>query len=99
MRARLSSQVGEPDEQMSLFAALSAVVTDGDHPAQSVFDDDYEDDVDAGLDEQGDAIIPPQIDADAYTIDLIDLTSGLQGTLFGGGPTGDSTANSTAPQA
>jgi superfamily II DNA or RNA helicase len=89
----LDKQVGEPDEQMSLFAALSAVVTDGDHPVQSVFDDDYEDDVDAGLDEQGDAIMPVDVDPDAYTIDLIDLTSGLQGTLFSGGPTVDPAGN------
>jgi superfamily II DNA or RNA helicase len=39
----------ESVEQLSLFTALSAVVTDGPHPVWSVFDDDFEIELRAGL--------------------------------------------------
>lgn len=54
------------DEQLSLFAALSATIADGPHPIASVFDDGY--------DEVGDV---EENDADLFSIDDDDLLLAL----------------------
>ena len=75
------------DEQLSLFQALSAVVTDGAHRVGGVFDDDYED-VDAGLDEHGDVVQTTDMRADDLTIDLGELVAPLTGPAGGDPPSG-----------
>ncbi len=69
------------EEQLSLFAALSSVVTDVSR-IHDVFDSSYEDDVDAGLDENGDPVYAPDLDpslADDLTINLDALVIPLSG--------------------
>jgi superfamily II DNA or RNA helicase len=72
------SKLGPDDEQLSLFAALSAVVVDTQTAAPAgVFGDDYED-VDAGLDEHGEAIRGFELEGDDHlTIDLAELAAPL----------------------
>ena len=73
------------EEQLSLFAALSSVVTDVSR-IHDVFDSSYEDDVDAGLDENGDPVHPPELDpnlADDLTINLDALVIPLSGGRVG----------------
>ena len=75
------------EEQLSLFAALSSVVTDVSR-IHDVFDSSYEDDVDAGLDENGDPVheaAPGPGQSDGLTIDLEALILPLSGS----GPTGN----------
>ncbi len=77
-----SESLGDPDEQLSLFAALSSMVTDGpDAPIPNVFDDEYED-VDAGLDEHGEPIHHAELGNDELIVDLVELTAMLPGQLF-----------------
>ncbi len=76
------------DEQLSLFSALSAVVTDL-ASSVGVFDDGYEGDVDAGLDDQGDPLSLHEVDGlhlDGLTIDLAELVVPLGGGAASTGP-------------
>lgn len=73
-------------EQLSLFTALSAVVTDGPHPVWSVFDDDFEIELGAGLPvdagpDGSDASAAPRI------LDVPDVAPGLRASI-GLGTTG-----------
>ena len=75
------------EEQLSLFTALSAVVTDLS-TVVDVFDDAYEDDVDAGLDEHGDPVAAHELDPannDGLTLDLGSLIVPLSGAATVGG--------------
>jgi superfamily II DNA or RNA helicase len=77
-------------EQLSLFTALSAVVTDGPHPVWSVFDDDFEIELRAGLSPitvgSSDGLDVPGADSstDGATLDVPDVAPGLKVTLQGG---------------
>lgn len=69
--AEFDKQKSEPaDEQLSLFTALSSVITDGPHPVASVFDDEY-DEV-GEEDEEGGAL---SLDEAELTLDLDELAA------------------------
>ena len=79
--------VVEPDEQLSLFEALSATIADGGHAEHGVFDEDYEElgehEVDGGADDAGDhAGLAPDL-----LVDLVLLAppGGPRGGLDGSG--------------
>ena len=83
------------EEQLSLFAALSSVVTDVSR-VMDVFDDSYEEDVDAGLDDNGDPLSAPETDGsfnDGLTIDLGALAVPLAGSSSSAVGTGAGLAN------
>ncbi len=70
-------------EQLSLFTALSAVVTDGPHKVWSVFDDEFEIELGAGLPRSDDDGVPA--DDPTALLDIPDVAPGLRAAIGAAG--------------